>query len=100
MRLRRTYQILIASLAFLLLTLQGIAFAHAAQYGDENHEHNGVACAIATIATDQDDVPILPVDAAEAHTAEPLVFSVSYISSHVKTVQGRAPPGRSPPQHS
>lgn len=100
MRLRQTYHILLTCFAFLFLALQGTAFAHAAQYGDENHDHNGVACSILTVSSEQDDVPLLSVDTAFLEPSAVEIYNVLFVSTYVRTVQGRAPPGRSPPAYS
>lgn len=97
MSLRRSYHFLIGCFAILFVALQGAALAHAAQYNDNVHEHNGVVCAVDAIAAEQNaivplspvtDIPVLPLEVS---------FVEVFVTAVILTPPGRAPPPRSPP---
>lgn len=97
MKLKRSYHFLIGCFAFLFVTLQGSALAHAAQYGDNTHEHNGVVCTVDAIAAEQDVSLPVPVSFNIPAPALAQLYAQAYVSAAVTSPQGRAPPPRGPP---
>jgi hypothetical protein len=81
----------------MVFALQTLSLAHAASYGEEPHEHNGVACDIVVVSSDEAGilpVPLtfdLPVQTT-LHIAPQPFTSAAYLAP-----QGRAPPPRAPP---
>ncbi|MGB0905931.1 MAG: hypothetical protein ACPGVT_00450 [Maricaulaceae bacterium] len=70
--------------------------AHAAQYGDSVHEHDGVACAIGVSAEDETGIlPVPPV--VYAPIVYPVAYAADVTSAHpYLRPQTRGSP-RSPP---
>jgi len=93
----RTYRSLAAILATVFLVFQVFTVAHAANFGENSHDHDGIACVVGVMSYDEQGV--LPVEPA----FEPIitysfsVFQTSYQSIAYLTPPGRAPPPRSPP---
>lgn len=94
---RSAYRSLIALFAVLFVSLQTTAVAHAAQFGDVPHEHDGMVCEIQTISSEQDVIEPLVGETSAFVSVSPIVYETPYVSAPVVTPPGRAPPPRSPP---
>lgn len=94
---RSAYHSLIALFAILFVSLQTTAVAHAAQFGDIPHEHDGMVCEIQTISSEQDAIEPLVAVASDFIVVIEVVFEAAYVSASYVTPPGRAPPPRSPP---
>ena len=90
------FRVLCVSAFFII---QSLTLSHAAEHGNEHHEHNGVVCEVAFIAADTDIVlpPALVIFVPESYISVP-VYSVPQDPKYLRP-DGRAPPGRSPPTH-
>jgi len=90
----RAFAVLILSVFF---AAQSYSLAHASVYGDDPHEHDGVACVIGVLV--QDDLGVLPVTEpfVRAPIAPPPAPDTVFESRAYTSPQGRAPPPRSPP---
>lgn len=97
MSLRRTYRLCLGMLALLIMSMQTVSIAHAAQFGDAPHEHNGMVCTMDAIAVSHVAIIPAPVVAVYVPVYVAPVYQTSYISAAYITPQGRAPPPRSPP---
>ena len=81
----------------LLLFAQGAAMAHAAEYGELPHDHDGIACDVTLIGEEQDDLlPPAEGPAPEITVAESAAQPV-YPTRAVAPAAARAPPPRAPP---
>lgn len=93
-RFHRTWLTLLATLFF---ALQSTAIGHAAQYGDGQHDHNGIVCTVDAIAADQHALMPVPVAVPTPMPEFTASYFPSIIAAPVMTPPGRAPPPRSPP---
>ncbi len=97
MSLPRLHRAALVMLASLFFALQSTAIAHAAQYGTDPHDHNGIVCTVDAVAADTDIiVPSAAVFETPHVTITPHYFS-PFISAAIAAPPGRAPPPRSPP---
>jgi len=97
MTLRRAYIGFLGLIIGLFLAFQITATAHASEFGENPHEHDGISCVITTLAeTDQGILPVKPEVVAEAAPIE-LVWVESFTPIHIQTNLTRAPPPRGPP---
>lgn len=94
---RRLYHFGLAIFAMLVMAMQSASIAHAAQYGDSSHEHNGMVCAVDAIAADQDVILPTPTVIPVPVTTIAPAYNLSFVSASYLTPPGRAPPPRSPP---
>jgi len=92
-----TYRWLLGAFIALFFAMQSFSLAHASSYGEEHHEHDGIACAVTIVAAE--DIAILPslpdTPAILSETFEadyPDFTSAAYVKP-----QSRAPPPRGPP---
>ena len=60
MSFHRHRTLYLALLAALFVFVQAHALGHAAEHGDEPHDHYGAACELSVIATDQILLPAAP----------------------------------------
>lgn len=77
--------------------MQSFSTAHATTYGDQPHEHDGVACAV--LALVEDELAVVPevetpssVSLVPADTEFAAFTPIQYLAP-----QTRAPPPRAPP---
>lgn len=61
MRTRTTRQYCAVLLTLLFLLIRGGSFAHAAQYGNSPHSHDGVMCTLYLAQDETDDLALPPV---------------------------------------
>ncbi|KCZ59308.1 MULTISPECIES: hypothetical protein [Hyphomonas] len=96
MSFHRHRTLYLALLAALFVFVQAHALSHAAEHGDEPHDHYGAACELSVIATDQILLPAAPSEPFVLPPApgatEPCISAANWTRP-----PGRAPPPRSPP---
>ena len=92
----KTFTVLLA-LAFLMV--QGVSQAHAAEHGEADHSHDGVACDITLVAVEQVIIapPVLIPSPFKAAAKSNWIFT--FDKDRPRTFDGRAPPPRGPPAH-
>lgn len=79
------------------MAMQSASIAHAAQYGEGSHEHNGMVCAVDAIAADQDVIVPVPATVLAPLAIIAPAYNTPFVSVSYITPPGRAPPPRSPP---
>ena len=92
-----TYRLLIGIFVTLFFAVQSFTVTHATSFGDEHHDHDGVACSVTVLADDHNIVAPVPQSYAvirieTVETVFPKLTSAAYLAP-----QGRAPPPRAPP---
>lgn len=97
MKTKLSYHWLIGAFISLFFALQSYSLAHATANANAPHEHDGVACAVTVISSEQTviipsapDTPTTVSDTLET-------FFDAFISACYVTSQSRAPPPRGPP---
>lgn len=62
-RLSRQNAVFLAAFAAFYLLVQGMAAAHAVEYGGGDHTHNGQVCLLGTVASRDDtaDIPVVAI---------------------------------------
>ncbi len=97
MRSLRIYRLICVFAAIVFVWLQSAALVHAAQYGEETHEHNGISCSVALHLEEVGDV--LPVSVKiYAPFVKPLETAYFQTDLNIYVIpQSRAPPPRGPP---
>ncbi len=97
MSARRLHIAIIAMFAVLFLSLQSFALGHNAAYGDGPHEHDGVACDVSVLTSE--DIAVVPVTPSfNAPAAETTAETfTAYRSARYLRPIVRGPPPRSPP---
>jgi len=90
--------IALAFFAILLLWSQGASIAHASNFGDLPHEHDGVACDV-TLLGDEQDISLPPPETSDEPLAEFVerTSDTPYQSQVRLTPPARGPPPRAPP---
>lgn len=88
---------IISLFAVLFVSLQTGALAHAAQYGDIPHDHDGMVCEVETIASEDVAIAPVPVVFEPVIINEPVIYGAAYTSAAYVKPQSRAPPPRAPP---
>lgn len=99
MTLRHLYRFGIMLLAALFFTVQSASIAHAASYGEAQHEHDGQVCVIG-IVSGQDDVVVIPDVPQEPNvfiSATASDYSARPYMAPIAQHAVRAPPPRGPP---
>lgn len=99
MTLSRTYRSFAVIITALFLLLQGVSLSHAASYGSEPHEHDGVICVVSLQDEAQAIVPP-PVEMPEAPALQSRIdapYEVYFDSAPTRHYRGREPPPRGPP---
>ena len=86
---------LVWSLFFVLL--QSFSAAHALEYGDKQHFHNGEVCLIQAVADRDDEPGVLPDHGpvpypSDTATAKRTSATTVPLSSSIRPHQARAPP--------
>lgn len=87
-----------AILAAMLVMMQATSLAHAAEHGDEPHEHAGIVCTLDALAAQNCAVlpsppALAPLPDFSAEAAQP----VPLLQRAWSRPPGRAPPPRGPP---
>lgn len=97
--INKVYRFTAIMLTALFLLLQGASLSHAASYGSDPHEHEGVECVLHQQTETQAIVPtpvaspILP-----ALLNSPLAaFETDFTDAPARLYRGREPPPRGPP---
>jgi len=93
----RSYHVLVSLLAALFLLVQAGTWAHAAQYGDAPHEHDGVMCVVDAVTSEAACVLPIPPQSEPVANDQALPVFEPYVSVAYLTPPGRGPPPRSPP---
>ena len=85
-------------MTLVLVTVQTVTMAHAAAYGDEPHDHNGVECMIAKAGDRHDDDLACPpvIEVMILRHVGAATYSFSQQALLIPTVT-QSPPGRAPP---
>ncbi|WP_409433436.1 hypothetical protein ACJ3XI_02725 [Litorimonas sp. RW-G-Af-16] len=92
-----TYRCVMAAMIVMIFAVQSFALSHTAQFGDSPHEHNGVACDIAVVVSEQCVVtPEITTFPAPAHDLD-ITDHAPYQDVAFISPQTRAPPPRAPP---
>ena len=92
----KTFTVLLA-LAFLMV--QGVSQAHAAEHGEADHSHDGVACDITLVAVERVIIaPPIPVPAPFKSVSKSS-WKMDFDKDRPRTFDNRAPPPRAPPTH-
>lgn len=97
MKASRLYQGVLTLLVGLFILLQTSAIAHATQYGEAVHEHDGQVCVLDAVTEEADAGlldTVLPIKDFRPFTTH---FETAFVSLSYLTPPGRAPPPRSPP---
>ena len=99
MTVSRTYRSFAVIITALFLLLQGVSLSHAASYGSEPHEHDGVVCVVSVHNEAQVIVPppaeLPEVPALQSRVETP--YEVYFDSAPTRLYRGRDPPPRGPP---
>ena len=86
-------------LAALIVWLQAFSLAHAAEHGDEPHEHDGVECEL-TLFTSEDTVILPSGVASDFAPPTPAIQVRDFGTLDTRTwPPERGPPPRGPPSH-
>ena len=84
-------------MAVLFLAMQSFTQAHAATYGDLEHEHDGIACDAILVAAEQ-VIPTPPAPKIEPQVIPVLTKTPApIITPRPRSFESRAPPLRGPP---
>ena len=87
-------------LATTFVWIQAYSLAHAAEHGEEHHEHEGVECELTVFASeDQAILPDPPSSPAPAHFLLVLPTDIALISAHSRPLD-RGQSARGPPASS
>lgn len=99
MRLARTYRYFAVLVTALLLLLQGASLSHAASFGTDPHEHDGVQCVLSLHNQTQAIIP-----APQLHVPLPALidglevnFEIEFTNAPARDYRSREPPPRAPP---
>lgn len=95
--MRSAYRFFIAVFAIIFVSVQANAVAHAAQFGDGPHQHDGMVCEVQAISAEQDVIEPLVAVPSVTHFTTSAFYATPYISASYVIPPGRAPPPRSPP---
>ena len=92
-----SYRSLIGAFIVLFLAMQSYSLSHATSFGDEHHDHDGVACDITAIAPDEDIN--LPIETPQSTIED---FSIpdydnGFVPRPFDIFLTRGPPPRAPP---
>lgn len=98
MTFTRLYRLAIFALLSVFFAVQSVSVAHAAQHGDDIHEHNGQVCVLAAI-TAHSVVAVTPAPTVSVipQTTTPTLYSAVFVDAPRESKQARAPPPRGPP---
>lgn len=99
MKLTRTYRYFAVLVTALLLLLQGATLSHAASFGTDSHEHDGVQCVLSlnTQTAAIVPAPTLYVPAPALIDSPQPEFDFDFTSAPARDYRGREPPPRGPP---
>lgn len=95
----KAYRYAAILMAALFLILQGVSMSHAASYGSDPHEHDGVLCEVSlhneanVIVPTPAAVPELPA----LQSSLIFVFETNFTDAPTGLYRGREPPPRAPP---
>lgn len=84
-------------LSVLFVTVQIFSLAHAAEYGNESHQHDGIECLIASVSTADVAVPKQLPSSFTYFRSIQLNYKVFLDLLSWSHPPGRAPPPRGPP---
>jgi len=94
----KLYHWLIGALIALFISLQSYTLSHATSFGDDHHEHEGIACLIMVIASDDDvALPLITPDYNLQTITTRDNYSFSEAPTPFSICHSRAPPPRGPP---
>ncbi len=81
----------------MFIALQSTAIAHATQYTEASHSHEGLLCEVEAIATEHDVIEPAVIDLHDPEVEFVERNTSVFVSQNYITPPGRAPPPRSPP---
>ena len=95
----KTYRYAAILVTALFLLLQGASISHAASYGSDPHEHDGVECVLSLQNETQAiaPTPIAPAKLPALISSPVIVFETYFINAPTRLYRGREPPPRAPP---
>jgi len=92
-----SFRWLIGAFIVLFLATQSYSLSHATSFGDEHHDHDGIACHITVIAPDEDlNLPTDGVVFINQAFSFP-EYRNGFVTPPFGTFLTRAPPPRGPP---
>jgi len=83
----------------MFLFVQNVSQAHATEYGDEGHSHDGIACEITLIAAEEIVVTPPVFVPVPLKTLSESNWKMGFDKVRPRIFDGRAPPPRAPPTH-
>ncbi len=95
----KTYRSVAILVTALFLLLQGANLSHAASYGSDPHEHDGVECVLSQHIKTYAAVPA-PTESLISPTlvSSPIdIFESKFTDAPTRLYRGREPPPRGPP---